>query len=431
MKLVLFVLFLQVFFVNAQNNTITNSMDLIGKKKLFESDITLDIILLFLVFIISIITTIGGVGGGGLLIPTFMLVGKFKLEEAIPLSVVTILGDTIVRIINLYNKRHPLNEKRYLIDMVPLLLIIPFDGNTSFIGIILSDFTPKILTIILIILTLGFTFYKSIKKAISSFLKENIFLNNEDNNVEMVVIDGIAEYFPKEDIEEATQTDGEGDNLLDKIKKTILQLGVILLISIFSITRSYINKCTLWYWLQILLQFVVINIIGYLIVKYISRDYEEKRKNNYIFLKGDIVWNQKNIIKFIIVGSVTGILSTYMGIGGGMLTTPVMINAGMIPEVVVATSSVSTFFSSIISVLNYIVNGKLLWDYGIIFSISSAFGSIIGLYLSNYILKKYKRQSIIIFIVSLILFTSTILLIINAITKYDINNFKFTNICLI
>ena len=84
-------------------------------------------------------------------------------------------------------------------------------------------------------------------------------------------------------------------------------------------------------------------------------------------------------------------LSTYMGIGGGMLTTPVMINTGMIPEVVVATSSVSTFFSLIISVINYIVNGKLLWNYGIVFSISSAFGSIIGLCLSIYILRKYKR----------------------------------------
>jgi uncharacterized membrane protein YfcA len=425
MKSLLSILFLQFVFINAQNNTIIN------QRVLFESDITLDIILIFIIFFISIITTIGGVGGGGLFIPAFMLLGKFKLEEAIPLSVITILGNTIVRMINLYNKRHPLNEKRYLIDMIPLLLIIPFDGNASFIGIMLSDFTPKILTIILIILTLGFTFYKSIKKAISSFLKENIFLNNKDNNIEMVVIDGIAEYFPKEDIEEAIPTDGEGDKLSDKIKKSILQLGVIFLISIFTITRTYINKCTLWYWLQILLQFVVINIIGYLIVKYISRAYEEKRKNNYIFLKGDIVWNIKNIIKFIIIGSVTGILSTYMGIGGGMLTTPVMINVGMIPEVVVATSSVSTFFSSMISVLNYIVNGKLLWDYGIIFSISSAFGSIIGLCLSNYILKKYKRQSIIIFIVSLILFTSTILLIINAVTKSDISNFEFKNICLI
>ena len=72
-----------------------------------------------------------------------MLVSKFSLEEAIPLSVVTILGDTLVRIIVLYNKKHPLNEKRYLIDMMPILLIVPFDGNSSFIGVILSEIFPN------------------------------------------------------------------------------------------------------------------------------------------------------------------------------------------------------------------------------------------------------------------------------------------------
>lgn len=422
MKIFLFILLLQALNVNAQNITMNN-------KILFQSNVSLDITMIFLVFIISIITTIGGVGGGGLLIPTYMLLGGFTLEEAIPLSVITILGDTLVRITHLFNKKHPLNSKRYLIDVAPLLLIVPFDGNTSFLGVLLSEFTPKILTIILIILTLGFTFYKSIKKAITSFLKENEFLKNENNDIEMVVIDGIAEYFPKNDIEEAIQTDGVGDTFYDKIFKTSLEFGVILLISIFSITRNYIDKCSTWYWLQILLQFIIVGIIGFFIVRYVSRDYEEKRNNNYIFLKGDIVWKKNNIIKFITVASITGILSTYMGIGGGMLITPIMINVGMIPEVVVATSSISTFFSSSISIINYILAGKLLWNYGIVFSISSALGSVIGLCLSNYILKKYKRQSIIIFVVALILFTSIILLIVNVFTNYNINEFEFNNIC--
>jgi len=418
-------------------------------REIFKDDLNLDIFLIFLVFIISIITTIGGVGGGGLLIPTFMLIGNFKLEEAIPLSVVTILGDTIIRLINLYNKKHPLNEKRFLINLTPLLLIVPFDGNTSFFGVLLSEFTPKLLTIILIILTLGFTFYKSIMKAVSSFIKENKILerrNNDieiftfddndiemvvidDNDMKMVVIDGIAEYFPKNEIFEAGRIEGEGDKECNKYTETLILFVTILIIAIFSLTRILLNKCSTWYWLQILLQFIVVSTIGYFIIKYVSNDYETKKNNNYIFLKGDIVWSKSNIIKFVLIGSITGILSTYMGIGGGMLTTPVMIDVGMIPEVVVATSSVSTFFSSTISVINYIVSGKLLWKFGLVFATSSALGSILGLWLSNYILQKFKRQSIIIFVVSLILFTSIILLIVNAFTKYDINNFTFSNIC--
>ena len=164
-------------------------------------------------------------------------------------------------------------------------------------------------------------------------------------------------------------------------------------------------------------------------IKYVEYDYAKKRESNYVFLEGDIVWNKENIIKFVLIASFTGMLSTYMGIGGGMLITPIMIQVGMIPEVVVATSAISTLFSSLISTINYVIEGKLLWSYGIAFSISSGLGSIIGLKLSDYILNKFKRQSIIIFIVSMILFTSIILLVVNSVTNKEINNISFKNYC--
>ena len=80
-------------------------------REFFISNPHNDVILTFLVTIISIITTIGGVGGGGLLIPIYMLIGGFDLIESIPLTILTILGDTLTRIFFLYNKKHPLSIK--------------------------------------------------------------------------------------------------------------------------------------------------------------------------------------------------------------------------------------------------------------------------------------------------------------------------------
>ena len=94
-----------------------------GYNEIFVENMSLDIILTCMVFTISIITTIGGVGGGGLLIPTYLLVGKFKLEQAIPLSVITIFGDTLLRCYYLFYKKHPLNSNRYLVDLIPLLIL--------------------------------------------------------------------------------------------------------------------------------------------------------------------------------------------------------------------------------------------------------------------------------------------------------------------
>ena len=124
-----------------------------------QNFINQDIQTSILVFFISIITTIGGVGGGGLLIPTYLLVGKFNLTQSVPLSIITIFGDTIVRLIYLFPKKHPLNNKRSIIDLTPLLLLIPFDGNTSFIGVILANLLPDIFRLFCIIFILGLTFF--------------------------------------------------------------------------------------------------------------------------------------------------------------------------------------------------------------------------------------------------------------------------------
>ena len=433
----------------------------------FGSNIINDLLLMGGVFLISIITTIGGVGGGGLLIPLYTLSGSFDLKTSIPLTILTISGDTLVRIYYLYNKPHPLSESRDIIYFYPLLLITLFDANTSFFGVILSNYTPDIVTISCLIGILSITFYKSIHKAIDTYIKETEFLNNPNSNYTLVIIDGIGEYFklseikkliigedidiqisPNGDdpviidnIEVRIQTDDEkeehnesiekyGDSQRDKYYCTGIMGFNIGILSIFSITREFFNVCTYTYWLHVAGQFITTCGLGYYTINYIITDYNKKRNSQYIFIKGDIVWDDNIIKNFILIGSFTGFISTYIGIGGGMLITPIMIQVGMIPEVVVATSSVSTLFSCIISTINYYSSGDLPLLYGLTFAGSSALGSYFGIHASDYILQKYQKQSIIIFIVALIVFLSIILLTVNAIDSKMFDNSDFNDICI-
>ena len=447
-----------------------------------------DILLMIIVALISIITTIGGVGGGGLLIPLYMLVGKFELEISIPLTIYTIFGDTLVRIYFLYNKKNPLDCRRDLIYFAPLMIITLFDANSSFFGVILSNFSPNLVTIICLLLVLTITFYKSTCKAISTYIKEQDFLNNNYNGYTLIMIDGIGEYFklpdncdspkikigkdiktiefviedneelPKfyimdnieaeiesgetlqqeDDIETDIGNDIEsnneiveiGDTQREKYFNTGLMFTNLGLISVFSFTRPFFNVCGYLYWIHAFGQFIVTGALGYYTVTYIISDYQEKRNNHYIFIEGDIVWNIDVVKKFILIGSFTGFVSTYIGIGGGMLTTPIMIQVGMLPEVVVATSSISTLCSCIISCLNYLASGDLPIVYGTVFAICSAIGSVGGIYASDYIMAVYKKQSPIIFMVALIIFLSILLLTINAVNNSLIYDYSFKNICL-
>lgn len=449
-------------------------------REIFIDNPSNDILLMTIVALISIITTIGGVGGGGLLIPLYMLVGKFKLETSIPLTIYTILGDTLVRIYFLYNKKNPLDCRRDLIYFAPLMIITLFDANSSFFGVILSNLSPNLVTIVCLLFVLTITFYKSICKAFSTYTKELDFLNNNHNGYTLIMIDGIGEYFklpdncnipkikigreiksidfvtdssdelPKlyimdniqaeieskehlqqeDDIESNNEIIEIGDTQKEKYFNTGLMFTNIALISVFSFTRPFFNVCGYLYWIHVLGQFMVTSALGYYTVTYIISDYQEKRNNHYIFIEGDIVWNMDVVKKFIFIGSFTGFVSTYIGIGGGMLTTPIMIQVGMLPEVVVATSSISTLCSCVISCLNYLASGDLPIVYGTVFAICSAIGSIGGIYASDYIMAVYKKQSPIIFMVALIIFLSMVLLTVNAVDNRLIYDYSFKNICI-
>lgn len=330
------------------------------------------------------------------------------------------------------------------------------------------------ITIICLLFVLVITFYKSITKAITTYVKELEYLNDPNSGLQLIIIDGIGEYFnivDKEqpinigeqinykyennneypDIESVVIDNIEciitidnnnenrennennivfkGDKPAQKYFDTGLMFINIGVVSVFSFTRSYFNICNFYYWIHSCGQFIVVGGLGYYTINYIITDYQNKREIQFNFIDGDIVWTSMIVKKFILIGTLTGFISTYIGIGGGMLTTPIMINSGMIPEVVVGTSSISTLCSCIISCLNYLAAGELPIIFGSVFATSSAIGSVGGIYISDYILNKYKRQSPIIFFVGLIIFLSIILLSVNAVNSKLITDSTSKYIC--
>ena len=56
-----------------------------------------------------------GVGGGNLT-PLFYLVGSYNLHYAIPLSIISIMGNSLIRFFLLVNKKHILDNTIPLID---------------------------------------------------------------------------------------------------------------------------------------------------------------------------------------------------------------------------------------------------------------------------------------------------------------------------
>ena len=60
---------------------------------------------LLIVLCITSLTNAGGIGGGALLIPVYVFVFNFTIDNAIPLSKLTIFSGALTNILLIYNKR--------------------------------------------------------------------------------------------------------------------------------------------------------------------------------------------------------------------------------------------------------------------------------------------------------------------------------------
>lgn len=371
----------------------------------------------------STLSTIAGIGGGGILLPIYILLLKFEVTKAIPLTIITILGNCLVRLFYLWNIKIIYTNNRYVIDTLPSLIIVPFDGNLSFIGVYLSIIFPKIINLVCVVILLSLVLIKTI------FKFKKIYKIEKESDSNTICIDGIS--LPiNQHITNFVQTD-LGEKTKDRYKNLFYLLISILTVSLFSITRNYLEKCSLYYWLHIFIQLVLIFIFSIYNCSYVLKVYNYRKNNNFSFIESDIKWNKKNISKLSLYSSLTGILSTYLGIGGGMIMSPVLLGFNMDPEIIGGTLSLTTFFSSLISSINYIMTGKMSYQWSVIGFIIGMLSCFIGISLNKIIIKKYKKQSFIILALILIIFTSIILLGFKGIQELQYSNttFSFNSIC--
>lgn len=379
-----------------------------------------NIFLLLGVFLISILSSIAGIGGGALLISFFNILGNFKIYYSIPLCVISIAGNSLCRMIYLINRKHYLNKYRFLINYIILLIFLPFDSAFSIFGYILNIISSTFLTNLLMIILLGLVSFKTIKKGFNQCKKEKekLLINGLSFDIirkKSIEIDGII-------IE--IDSNEYSNKILNKIgeNKFIPFFYNLFFIIMCSLTYYFVNLknglgiCDFDFIFYSILHVLCFLVIGFLSLFYVYRIQKFRDNNNFFYLPNEIKWKFKNILVFVFFSSFVSILSTFLGIGGGMIFVPLMILYDIPPEIASSTNSISTFFSSITSSLQYLGSNRILPIYSVLFFIVSFIGSFLGLNIFNYIILIHNKHSYLIFLLAFIIFISFILMIINLIT---------------
>jgi len=163
-----------------------------------------------------------------------------------------------------------------------------------------------------------------------------------------------------------------------------------------------------WYYVLIAFQFLWT--IGFAIVFGFRavRKTVARMKVNYPFHQNDMLWDQRRVNLYGGLSFGAGIVAGLIGIGPGMVLSPLMLSMGVHPRVSSATTAAMVVLTSSSVAIMFVTSGLVPWEYAVYFFCICLSGAFIGKsYIDSYV-KKTGMASILIGILAAIIGFATI-----------------------
>ncbi|KAH9115195.1 hypothetical protein LEN26_009435 [Aphanomyces euteiches] len=426
------------------------------EKNLFSPFTPADGFATFMAFLSAALGSGCGVGGGGLLVPLYILVVGLGPKHAIPLSKATIFGGAVATFWVNFSKKHPHRPKRPLIDYALAAMMEPPTLVGSIFGVLFNRILPAWLILILLITLLSYTAYKTMLKGNKLYAKERIAkakaAPNDESKSCLIHIDTIenkvkwcAQHWlsvtrtkrqerlqlqaDEEDFEtlprlvmpidktrfiEDTRAMLEAEEYTIFPVQSVLPLIVCWLVVFFQalvlgghgVPSLFDVHCgTSLYWV---LTFLPLGLLLF-IMSWMGQRLRLRNRLRVLtqtaFVEGDVHWTRlKTQVVFPMYCVLAGIAAGLLGIGGGMIKGPVMLENGILPPVQTSTASFMILFTSSATTLLFSIAGmfpgQLQYDYVAWFACAGFTGGLFGQKVVGYLLKKYNRTSILVYILA-------------------------------
>ncbi|TYI87290.1 hypothetical protein E1A91_D04G125200v1 [Gossypium mustelinum] len=362
-------------------------------------------------FVGSACGTVGGVGGGGIFVPMLTLIVGFDTKSAAAISKCMIMGASAASVWYNVRVQHPTKEVP-IIDYELALLFQPMLMLGITVGVALSVVFPYwLITVLIIILFIG-TSSRSFYKGIEMWKEETILkkeLTRQQGTVNSrgeLLID--AEYEPLVPREEKSTLEILCLNL--RWKRLLVLTTVWFLFTLIQVIKNDLVPCTTLYWVLFCLQFpIAVLVFGYEAMKL----WRENRKrmmtgNTECICEASIQWSTLNITFCALCGVLGGTVGGLLGSGGGFILGPLLLEIGVIPQVASATATFVMMFSSSLSVVEFYLLKRFPIPYALYLMGVSILAGFWGQYLVRKIILILRRASIIVFILSGVIFASAL-----------------------
>eukprot|EP00484_Ammonia_sp_Unknown_P004184 CAMPEP_0197074522 /NCGR_PEP_ID=MMETSP1384-20130603/211151_1 /TAXON_ID=29189 /ORGANISM="Ammonia sp." /LENGTH=534 /DNA_ID=CAMNT_0042513363 /DNA_START=22 /DNA_END=1626 /DNA_ORIENTATION=- len=435
------------------------------------------------IFVGAFIAAGGGLGGGGIFVPVFILLLNFDAKSASALSQATIFGGSIVNIVMNFREQHPNPNRahRPLTDFNTILILEPMLLGGTVIGVLLNQILPDVIILVCLILVLTISLYRMVKKGIAQWKKENEqrarregLLENDhlvqslvgaadnkdshnyqsmtgsmdsaqraddkysdDTEVDVAILAKQCGQTPS-NMKELTSAElTELDILVSKESQVWLPLlwmgAVWVIVSIFALLRSgdfvlKVTKCSALYWILEFGVFPCLFVITFFIAKMNMTRFRRKLELHWKPAEGDIEWSVTKSIIYPSIAAGAGLLGGLLGIGGGMIVSPLLLELGVQPRVASATSAVAVMMTSSSSTFQKILLNMIRYDYMAFFAAIGVIGTFIGQTVVNVAIKKFGRNSIVVAAVASVIAVAIVLMGLNSILSMKWT-FQFDSVC--
>ena len=320
------------------------------------------------IFFGTILAASAGIGGGGLNAPIFILVTGFIIQEAIPLSHATVMGNSIAQLVINFPQRHPFVDGpgKPLIDYAVPLILLPAQLGGNNLGVLLNPMIPPDILIVFAEMLLAYATLRVFMKGWQLHLAEKAaaegYATIENESVASHATEASDPYgglySPKQDdlhdhhitgdavevgVSDEPRLSSEKRALLaEEIKERDAKIPVkyVLLMAVFWVlfAGSYIilketSKCSALYWATLITMYPVL--IGFTWVgkNWIKKEASERESAGLAPIEGNVEWTPKMMIVAPCAAGGVGCVAGLLGLGGGELMAPLLLELGMIPKV--------------------------------------------------------------------------------------------------
>ncbi|MCO5575000.1 hypothetical protein L7F22_028797 [Adiantum nelumboides] len=385
------------------------------------------------------LSSAGGIGGGGLYVPIFNLILGFDSKTSAALSSCMIMGGTLVNIF-WYAFQKDASGLGPLVDYEVVLLCLPNVLLGISIGVMCNVAAPSWLVTVLLIFVLFFMTFRSCRNAIqrwnveSSYSVQSELLIRLNLPNDKATCDREDALFPpssnfasashlhrKLSKDEDLEMPLLGSHLSEtkpqfpSVKIAMLCLIWIAFLAVQLVRGSSdgqnffgIETCGTIFWIVTLVQLPLAMVITALVLFHFQR--RTKFRGNAASDEAVSLMESGSRTLFPVYALVAGFLGGMLGLGGGMIISPLFLEMGMHPQTTAATCSYMVFFSSSLSVVQFWLLGRIPQLYALASACVALVFSVTGILVIHAVISKYGRVSLIVFSVSTVMAISAVMM---------------------